>query len=311
MLFDEERLQPTYEFRYGLPGASYAFPVARRIGLSDAVLERAAEILGVDRAAADDLIAKLSDQHLELADRLRAAEEMTKEADVAEKRYRKAVRKVESESGAVRARAIAEAEQLVSEANSRIERTIREIKEAQAARAATRVARRDFESYRDQLSSRVEEVAQPSAGVAGSIEVGDQVVIDDGGATGDVVEFQGREAVVAFESGRVRVRRDRLRRVGGQSRDPRPRGRLPSLALQARVHLNVRGLRVDEALSQVERFVDEGIAGGAGRLEILHGKGTGALRAAIREYLDGRDDVQHARDAEWNEGGAGVTVVKV
>ena len=112
----------------------------------------------------------------------------------------------------------------------------------------------------------------------------------------------------------MRVERDRLTKVGGPrkqqvtvrqvQRDPMDSG-----ATRARAQVDLRGYRVDEALAEVQHFIDEAVAAGLQRVEVLHGKGTGALREAVHDYLAASPDVADFDEAPWDQGGAGVTYV--
>ena len=153
-------------------------------------------------------------------------------------------------------------------------------------------------------------------GVAGVIAVGDQVVLDDGATAAEVLEIEDGEAVISFDSMRLRADISRLRKVGGKRKQQvrlgkveKSGGEMSSLQAQSRVDL--RGRRVDEAIDAVRRLIDEALAANMADLEILHGKGTGALRQAIHEYLEQREEVSSFEDAPWNQGGAGVTYVRL
>ncbi|NNE35701.1 MAG: hypothetical protein HKN13_10715, partial [Rhodothermales bacterium] len=150
------------------------------------------------------------------------------------------------------------------------------------------------------------------------IQVGDQVVIDSGSTAVEVLALDGKNAELAFSSGRMRVAVSRLQKVGGKRkqsvnvsrvRETGRRGELIGGALQRRVDL--RGSRVDEAIGIVTKLVDEAVAAGMDSVEILHGKGTGALRAAIRDNLIARTDVRSAVDAPIESGGSGITIVEL
>ncbi|NNE70536.1 MAG: endonuclease MutS2, partial [Rhodothermales bacterium] len=130
------------------------------------------------------------------------------------------------------------------------------------------------------------------------------------GPTGEVIEIKGREAVVAMGPAHSRVKLERLIKVGGP-RKQRVAVTARIAPTHARMTLDVRGKRALEAVAEVERFVDEALAGGLKRAEILHGKGTGALRLSIQEYLDSRTDLASYAEAPIEQGGAGVTIVNI
>ena len=164
-----------------------------------------------------------------------------------------------------------------------------------------------------------------SNGAAGPLEVGDHVRLDADGPVGEVLDLEGGEAVLALGALTSRVKTQRLTKVGG----PMKRGKTSALASSrtpgrarpgesrsaavstARTRIDLRGARVDEALTEVQRFVDDAVMGGVPSVEILHGKGTGALRSAIHRELAGRPDVAGYGAAPLNQGGDGVTVVEL
>jgi len=328
MAFDQETLGPTYRFRAGVPGSSYAFEIAQRIGLDAYLLGRARALAGTHMVAFEDLVATFEARNQALAARLEEAERTLRQAEKEKTNYEERLEKLRAERDAIRQEALAEAEHIVQGANAEVERTIREIKEAQAEKEATRTARARLEQFKEQVEQRRDAVARrqqrrvpqqaarpkPPAPAAGTFTVGDQVVLDGGATSADVLEVDGDEVVVAFGSMRMRVGRDRLTKVGGPRKQRvtvRQVAQDPTdmAALRARATVDLRGYRVDEALAEVQRFVDEAVAANLHQIEILHGKGTGALRQAIHDYLAASPDVAAFDEAPWNQGGAGVTYV--
>jgi DNA mismatch repair protein MutS2 len=317
MQFDEKQLSPTYRFLAGIPGSSYAFDIAGRIGLPAPLLGRARSLVGRQKVSLEALIATFQQRAADLDEQLTRARREAGELERRRAEYAERLERLRAERDRIRQDALTEAARIVDEANARVERTIREIREAEAERELTKKAREQLESFGAQVKSRRETAVRrekprkpQKPSVPDSIRVGDQVVLDDGGAAAEVIEIQGKHAVVAQGSVRMRTRLDRLRKVGGP-RKREVRVRMPAgtgaASLQARTHLDVRGHRVDEALPEVMRFVDEAIAAGLDSAEILHGTGTGALRAAIREHLSERTEVVEFSDAPWDQGGPGVT----
>ncbi len=312
MQFDQATLSPTYRFQIGVPGSSYAFEIARRMGIPEPVLVRAQALVGRQQVALEALIRTLEARSQELEDRLAALSEEQQQLAQLRRTYEERRAQLEAETEAIRQRALEEAEQLLREANARIERTIREIKEAQAERTATRAAREALERFRQRVREqrrkarpRPSDTDEPRPTLA----VGDQVVLDEGGAPAEVLALRDDEAVIAVGSLKMRVPISRLRRLNRAARRAQKRTTAPTSlpALQARTRIDVRGYRVDEALQAVERLIDEAVASGVQEVEVLHGKGTGALRQAIRTYLQGRPEVARFEDAPWEQGGPGVT----
>ncbi len=323
MQFDQATLSPTYRFREGIPGSSYAFEIAQRVGLDDGVLSRARALAGEGKTALEDLIATFEAQAQALEAELETAREEARRAARARQEYEDRAGALKSRKDEIVGQALAEAERIVGEANARVERTIREIKEAQAAREETRAAREDLEGFKEQVErkrAKKRRAAKPrpdsAKAASGPVRVGDHVRLDDGELAGEVLELGGDEALVALGQMKVRAELKRLTKVGGPAKPrtkraagPQRRTAMPMLDAQRRVDL--RGHRVEEAIPAVMRLVDEAGMAGLETVEVLHGTGTGALRAAIREYLEGRSEVARFADAPWEEGGPGVTVVSL
>ncbi len=324
MAFSRETLAPTYRFQPGIPGSSYAFEIARRVGIPSPVLDDAARLAGDAKHRLEDLIATFEARAAEAEATLADARAQAAEASRVRADYDQRLARLRADADRRRAEALAEAEAILAGANATVENTVRQIREAQAETEATRAARAQLDEARTTVQRRrtnterrrrsraPRETADPAPAVDGPIAVGDQVRVE-GAGVGEVVELSDREAVVAFGSLRSRVKVGRLTKVGG----PRARvvevraGATAPSALTARTRLDLRGQRVEDALAAAERFVDEALSAGARRVEILHGKGTGAIRLALHAQLKARPDVTAFRAAEWDAGGDGVTVVEL
>jgi len=324
MEFDQATLRPTYRYQEGVPGSSYAFEIAQRMGLADDLLARARELAGKQKTAMEDLISTFEKRTQELEDELYDARKAREKAEAEQQRYEEKVQKLEKQRDEFRQQALEEAERIVEEANARIENTIREIKEAQAESEATKEAREQLEEYKDDLREQREEAepdaeeAAPESGdgapqtaPSGPIEEGDRVVVDDGSTAVEVQEIEDGEARLMMGSMHMRVALDRLTKVGESSAEPEEEtgGGTEMTALEASPSIDVRGERVDEARQRVQHFLDDAVAAGLDTVEILHGKGTGALRTALHEMLAERPDITDYRKAPIEEGGAGVTKV--
>ena len=330
MQFDRATLGPTYRFQAGVPGSSYAFEIAERVGLDPALVAEARALAGDDKVRLEELIAEFETHARDAERRSREVDRTRAEANALRDDYEARLGRLRADADRRRAEALAAADQILADANATVERTVREIKEAQAETDATREARAALEAAKERVSRRQRNVEKrqqkrtpartakpPTPQAAGPLTPGDQVRIDGGDTVGEVLELTDREAVVALGALTSRVKRNRLTKVGGarpqrvEVRAPRGAGPqdLPVVSLERR--LDLRGERVEAALSAVQRFVDAGIAGGLGQVEILHGKGTGALRQSIHQQLAGRRDIAGYEVAPYDQGGDGVTVVRL
>jgi len=329
MEFDQETLRPTYRYQEGVPGSSYAFEIARRLGLEKELLERARALAGNRKTAMEGLISTFEQRTQRLERELREARKKKDDAEAERRRLEEKRRKLKKERESIRQEALEEAERIVENANARIERTIRQIKESQAEREATQAARDELESFREEVKEQREQAEQegsapdardgddapatsgPNREPDAPIHEGDPVVLDDGSTPLEVHEVDDDEAVVIMGAMHMRVSLDRLTKVDASTDEsPSETDPAPTMtALEASPSLDVRGERVDEAEDRVRNFLDEAVAAGLETVEIVHGKGTGALRSAIHDRLEKREDIRNYHTAPIREGGAGVTNV--
>ena len=329
MEFDRDTLRPTYRLRLGIPGSSYAFEIASRMGLDQGIINRSRGLLGEQTVRMEDLIAALDARNQALTARLEQVEHSLAQAQQQRERYERLFDQLEAQKEDIKEKALEEAESVMQRANAEIERTIREIKEHQAAREQTKQVRSQLETFRSEIkeekkrtSSKKQKRSKRKQGTKKrdsrpapreGLQVGDQVVLDGGSATAELLELDGKNAVIMSGSIHMRVKVDRLTKVAGPRKQQVTVRQIAKgndkgvAALKATQRIDVRGKRVDEAISIVVRFVDEAVAANLNRVEIVHGKGTGALRGAIHEFMQRTPDIARFEEAPVNEGGPGVT----
>jgi DNA mismatch repair protein MutS2 len=263
-------------------------------------------------------------------------------------RYRSDLEKIEGERKELIKKAKADAGLLLSEANARIENTIKQIKEVHAEKEKTKEIRKSLEDFKQSLQN-----APVMSGRAGNvmsgvvktpslnrkktvntqhdvdqarndrntaIGVGDSVRIKGQRTPGEVLEVKGKNVVVAFGSLKTSTKVDRLEKVSNnQIKKEAPRlsvvssnhsDSLSEKKLQFKTEIDVRGMRGEEALQAVTYYIDDAIQCNAGRVRILHGTGTGVLRQIIRDYLKTIQGIKHFQDEHVQFGGAGITIVE-
>lgn len=314
MLINADTLEPTYSFQSGTAGSSFGLAIARREGMPEVVVRRAEELAGDESVRLDNLLAEQSRKIRELDDERAALGVSSEEVRRERERLDALKDRLDLEKRGARQAAAREASALIDAANARIEKTIREIVESGADRKVTRASRVELEELRSGLVAQSNEADKPVTGsvIGGPIGPGDRVVFDGGSTTAEVLSVDGDTVEISAGSLRMRVARARLSKVGGPEAQ-RVHVRHPTIESEGGqgLRLDVRGERVEPAIHRVMRFVDAAVVGGLQHIEILHGTGTGALRMAIREYLEGRADVISFSDAPVDAGGAGVTEVEL
>ena len=212
-----------------------------------------------------------------------------------------------------------EAQELIDKANSSIERTIREIKEAQAEKERTKEIRQELKKTKDEIAQtakKLTEPQKPKTETEVKLKIGDTVCIDEMEIVGVIVGINDTDATILFDTVKLRTTPDKLRKVsrseGRKAIRKWQSGLADDLSEKAEhfdLTLDVRGKRAEEALDSLTKYLDEAKLLSIKEISILHGKGNGILRKVIREYLRRDHDVANFTDASLETGGAGVTRV--
>ncbi len=355
MTFDVQKITPLFRLEMGRPGSSFAFEIARKIGLPEEIIALATEKIGTQQVNVEKQIreAARDKRYWEgKRERIRMAE---KHIDRTAAQYETQLAEIAAERQRIIREAKEKAAQLVAEANRQVENTIREIRESQAEKERTRTARAGLDAFRDTLAPdaadendpivrkmrklqeqqaaraeravrRGEQAAQGTPAKTADpkkpkeIEPGFKVRIKGQNTIGEVLNISGNKVAVAFNSVTTSVEKSRLeivphaeiRRMQRTYVPPAPQSYdTSSKRVQFRGQLDIRGERVADALAEVEEYIDEAIMLGIGKVSILHGKGTGALKEEVRKYLRTVPLVASVEDEHEEFGGAGITVVKL
>ena len=321
--FDAVALAPTYRLIKGIPGRSYGISIARRLNLQPSVIARAEERLPIDERNAAALIEELERRDTQLTVREREAAAMSDDARERAQRIAERETRVRERERDVERSSRQEARRYLLEARATIERTIAELKEtaADAAGDAARGARQRVErmaAEQGEALARIDADEQAQRGTRGfdgseTIRPGDVVEVATlGGKMGKVLELRDGEALVAVGALKLAVPMTSMRRSANQQ----PAERAVALIgdapdVHAPTEIDLRGTRADEAETIVLNALDSAIRADLKELRIIHGKGTGALRAVVAEMLRKDTRVRSFRLGAWNEGGTGITVAEL
>lgn len=341
MLYDRHQMQPLFKLSIGNPGSSFAVEIARKIGLPEEVIADASEIVGSDYINMDKYLQDIvrdkrywetKRQNIRLKEK--KLEEITTE-------YEAQMQDIKQQRKNIISKAKSETQHLLSEANARIENTIREIREAQAEKEKTKDIRNKLNQFRDTLleqekegnlpalktkhakkeklhKPQPKEASKPQAGTT-SISENDYVKLKGQTAVGQILKIRGNQADVAIGMIKTTVKLENLERVSKSQIKKEERKNtfvsnhtsdmMYEKKLNFKQDIDVRGMRGDEALQAVMYFIDDAIQVGVRRVRILHGTGTGILRELIRNYLKTVGGIHHFADESVQLGGAGITVV--
>lgn len=303
--FDLETLSPTYRLTIGLPGQSNAIAIAERLGLEPAILARARALLTAEHAELEQLLADV-----------RAARDAAEAAREAAERERAEAASIRAELARERSRLEQERSEILEAVRREAAAELAEV-QREVAKLRRRLARREFdpaaaEEALRELGARLDRLerrAPAAAPAERELAPGDLVFVrgipQPGRALGRI-DAEGR-LDVQFGSARMRVTVDRIERV-----EPAPGTgpvRLPEVPLpKVPTEIDLRGQRADEAIARTESFLDDAFRAGLPFVRIIHGKGTGALRAAIREALTRHPLVRRLETPDPRDGGEGVTI---
>jgi DNA mismatch repair protein MutS2 len=309
--FDPETLQPTYKLTIGLPGRSNAFAIATRLGLPDEIVSHARSMVAEGDLKTEDLLADIHRQRQAAEAARQAAEAAQAEARKLARDLRERLAKIEEERAAIldeaRQAAAGQLESLDAEIDA-LRKRLSAAQQAEIEAAQARAAQ--LEAALE--AERPAPIEAPAVESPRAIRPGDVVWVRPLDATGQVLSIAARDAEIGIGTMRMRARLDdlewRASPTPADLREGRPAARLvtpPSL------ELDLRGLRAEEAIRQVERHLEAAYLAGMPFTRIIHGKGTGSLRKAVREALRGNPVVRTVESGQEGEGGDGVTVVRL
>jgi DNA mismatch repair protein MutS2 len=315
MEFDQSTLTPTYRFRPNIPGSSYALEMADRLGFRNTVMARAREFLGSQHMRLESLIQELEATAQEHRRELQIAREERTRATVMATEYEAKIASLSSELRTLKRKALDEAKAIVDRANAVIEKSVKEIREKGASKEITRAAREEVRATREFLQSEeIEEQQHEPADATSEIVAGSVVTLSGQNDPGEVVSVSpdGKSAIVLFGSVKMRVAASDLQPTKRRIPAARSFGMvMPERTGPVQRELDLRGMTADEAFPLIDKFIDDAVLAGLTRIDVIHGKGTGALRKKVTDFLSRHPRVRSFRLGEWNEGGVGATVVEL
>ena len=336
MLFDIHAMKPLFILKQGKPGSSFTYEIAKKIGFPETIIEQAIQKSGTAQIDYERALEEVELEKIELSKQLRLVNQTDEQLAQFIADYQAQYEEFESQRKEILKNAKNQAIQIVENANKVIEKTIREIKEVKADSEKTKQIRAQVDQFKEELSKKTEKqtkepafkpmVPKPKPAPQPvqedrPIEVGDQVLIDEVQTVGEVVQIKGNDVTVSFKGITFKTVLNKLTRISKkEAKTIEKKGftsvggtRLGDLINQKLSHfkpyIDLRGVRTDDAIVQVEALLDEAVLLSVHQVKILHGKGDGILRKKIREYLARRKEVRDFYDEILELGGSGITVV--
>ncbi len=314
MLFDNTKMRPLYILEIGKPGSSYAFEIAQNIGLQKEVLELARKKTGINQNRVDTLLVDLEREKKDIYDRkVQLANQQNKAKNLAAENE-KLKQYLEENKKVLLKEAKLEAQRIIKDANKLVENTISEIKEKQADKTVTKQLRQNLE--KQLLHHQVKEEKKPEPVVLNNspIVVGDWVQLRNTETTGQVLEINRGNLVLAIGDLRSVVKKDRVDKISNKQakkvvQSQSFSGRISDALTNFNAELDLRGMRGEDAIYEVEKYLDKAIMLGFPYVKLIHGKGDGILRKLIREYVRKYSQVNRVEDEHADRGGDGISYV--
>ena len=366
MMFDVKNIAPMFKLEMGLPGNSFAFELARKMGMPEAVIKDAENRAGEEFVGIERNLRKIARNRKALDEKLERIRHTDKTLENITDRYQKELQQIKQTKKEILDQAKKEAEEIIKGANRQVENTIRTIRESQAEKETTQEARKELQGFMSLLAAKKEQEqkekddyierkirqidarrerqkqrkAQKADDKAASearealaeqqrieafksapLKAGEKVRVKENGMVGEVVKVSSKAVVVAIGNISSKMPLDKVERITSNefksavkevSRPVstiRVDSSISERKLNFKTEIDLRGARLNDAIEQVTRYVDDAIMLGISSVRIIHGKGTGVLRDEIQKLLRTMPGVASARDEHIQFGGSGVTIV--
>jgi len=328
--FDIDTLRPTYRLLIGVPGKSNAFAISERLGIDKEITQAAAEYISLEKTRFEEVVEKLEETRREMekkqeqtqAELRKARREMAEAQKIkaeAEKLREKELERVKAEAQKITQAATREANMLLLE----IEKLRKELKTAKDVSELARRAKASMKKGLDSIGQATDPVMEYEDDgeyvLPRPLKVGDEVLIYDLQKQATVTKLADKNNNVEVQAGAVkmRIKVEKLRLLDKKPQKPTAKKSAPTMRRTestpqaVKSSLDLRGMTVDEAILEVDRFIDMSLRTSLNEFTIIHGKGTGALRSAVQSYLRGSTFVKSFRLGTFGEGESGVTIVEL
>ncbi len=317
--FDVATLRPTYRLSIGIPGKSNAFEISARLGLPSSLIAQARDLMSRESLRFEDVIAN-AEYHRQVAEKERKLAEEAHQETVRLRSEAEALwRDIEGKRASAAKKAKDEARKILEKTKRECAQIVSELnllkKDNQGRGQGAQAAARNLQALEDSLSEGLRPSSLPGSKPTDRLEVGDPVEILALNARGTVLSKPDAKGDLLVLAGAIKMKMNlnQLRRTQEEAKAAKTTIRAPAAAADRSVRLecDVRGMALDEAIAEVERYLDSVVLAGMHEVSIIHGKGTGTLRAGIQRHLKSYPHVKAFRTGRYGEGEGGVTVVSL
>jgi len=312
MEFDHEKLAPTYKFKLGIPGSSYAFEIARRRGLNNSILTTASDFMDRDKYKLEVFLSDLETKSNKLEAKLREMEIENSRLAGLSSLYKNNIERLEKEKKEILKKAKSDAEEFLEGVNKKVENVIKQIRESEAKREVIKEAKKIIVELKDET----EKLYSPEIVLEVKLtdfSIGSFVSIKNTTTSGQIIQIDKEKNKAIIESGTIKMQVDLsdLLLVDSKQKD-KPEIHYRNYKIpETQYRIDIRGRKPEEADFEILKFIDDSYMAGQERVEILHGKGTGVLKKAVKEILDKHEKVKNYYFAPIEFGGEGITIVEL
>jgi len=365
MMFDAQKIAPMFQLEMGLPGNSFAFELARKMGLPENIIKDAESRAGEEFVGIERNLRKIARNRKALDEKLERIRNTDKTLENITDKYQKELLDIKQQRKEILEQARKQAAQIVAEANRKVENTIKTIKESQAEKQQTNEARKELQSFvgalaalqdqkqakedyiekkiaqidarkarekerkakrqgeraREEIQKKEEEQQKIEAFRNAPLQVGEKVKVKSNGMVGEVVKVSNKAVVVNIGNISSKMTADKLERITSNEYKNTVKElnrnvstvkidrEISERKLNFSTELDVRGERLNDAIDEVTRYIDDALMLSVQSVRIIHGKGTGVLREEIQKYLRTMPGIASVTDEHIQMGGTGVTIV--
>ena len=305
MAFNVKDLEPLYKLVMGKPGASFAYELATKMDLPQEVITSSQSKMGTEKVEYEKLLSELQRENERLEKQNAKLIKAQEELEGATREYKDVSEFLKRKKKELLDEAKREANHIIKDANKLIENTIREIKESNADKSKAKNLRKGLEEFKGKI--KVEDKPQQTFE---AIKEGDWVTLKNGGNRGQVTQIKGDKLEVIVGQLKLRVKKEDIDLSSLQPEKSKSTFKVSrSKKLNFSPNKDMRGKRVEEVIPELDRFLNDALLAAEDRLTILHGKGSGALKKHVREYLNTLDFVDRYESEHADRGGEGITIV--
>lgn len=320
--FDINTLSPTYKLLIGVPGKSNAFEISRKLGLSDYIIDRAKEFIDTDNIELEDVLQNVEKNRLKAQEDREEAEKLRAEIEELKKEHQEKLEKLTNQREKMLERARSEAFSITRQAKEEVDSIIKELRRLETQRASKEKnmqieqLRKELTDSMGSLQPTVKSMIVPKVASKEikSLKPGDEVRVITLNQEGTVVSADNRkkEAVVQIGIMKMTLPFKSLQKAKGNTHSTvtkKTRSVIKSKSGRVKSEVDLRGMNLEEATLEVEKYLDDATVAGLEQVTIIHGIGTGVLKAGIQEVLKRNRHVKKKRPGGYGEGGVGVTIV--